>query len=137
MLLTILKEIRLKCLNAYRSFYKTYTRDKYNITGDICFVYSDDGKRLFFMTDTTQGVCMPSDKAGIYIRKLCGANKLNEYGPPMPEQIVPQLVLVPTLSMLKVLGVKNFIKFIKDWEGDSKIGKGPKEIVVLKYSVMR
>ena len=130
---TISKIIRLKLLNIYRDFFKQYVRDKYNITGDICFVYSHNNEDLFYMTDTTQGICKPSADSCRYIRQVCGANKLNEYGIPLPEQITPQLVLVPTFSMIKVLGIKRFFKFCKDWKGDSSVG----DIVVLKYSVMK
>jgi hypothetical protein len=42
MLRTLFKLIRLKLLNAYRNLYKSYIRDKYNVTGDICFVYGLD-----------------------------------------------------------------------------------------------
>ena len=130
---TIFKIIRLKILNVYRNLYKSYIRDRYGITGDICFIYSHDKKGLFYMTDTTRGVSPPSDKACAYIRKICGENKLLEYGIPHPDQQTPQLVLVPTLSMIRVLGIRDFYKFMKDWKGDSRVGK----ITVIKYSVWR
>jgi len=125
--------LRFKCLNLFRDFFKLYVRSKYDVTGDVCFVYSRDGKTLFYMTDTINGQCAVSDKACELIRKQCGENKLMEYGLPQPEQLIPRLVLVPTLSMLQVLGVKKFIKFLQDWPGDSKVG----DITVMKYSVMQ
>jgi hypothetical protein len=129
---TLAKLIRLKALNLYRDFYREYTRETYNVTGDVCLIYSHDGESLFYMTDTHQGVCAASDEACIHIRKICGENKLMEYGLPQPDQITPHLVLAPTLSMLKVLGLKRFIKFLKDWNGVSSVG----DIVVMKYSVI-
>ena len=133
MIKTISKRVRLKMLNLFRDFYRDYTRDKYGITGDVCFIYSHDGEDLFYMTDTTQGVCKVSDKACKYIRQLIGSNKLNEYGPPLPDQIIPQVVLVPSLSMLKVMGPKKFIQFLKEWKGSSHLG----DIEVIRYSVMK
>jgi len=133
MITTLFKIIRLKCLNAYRNIYKSYIRDKYNVTGDICFIYGIDKKELYYMTDTTQGICMVSDKAGTYIRKVCGANKLNEYGVPQQDQLTPQLVLVPTWSMFRTLGFKKFFRFLKDWKGNSQVG----DIIVIKYSVWK
>ncbi len=132
MLQTLFRLSRVKILNTYRDLCRSYVRDRYNVTGDVCFVYSHDGENLFYMTDTTQGVCAPSDDSCRYIRKLCAENKLTEYGLPQPDQITPQLVLAPTLSMLKLLGPKRFFQFLRDWRGDSSVG----DIVVMKYSVM-
>lgn len=129
---TLSRVVRLKALNTYRNFYKQYVRDRYDVTGDVCLVYSHDGEGLFYLTDTHQGVIAISDQACKYIRKVCGENKLVEYGIPQPDKITPQLVLVPTLSMLKVLGLRRFIQFLRDWKGDSKVG----DITVIKYSVL-
>jgi hypothetical protein len=132
MLSTISKAARLKILNLYRDLYKAYIRDKYNILGDICFIYSHDHKNLLYMTDTHRGVCAVSDKTCEYIRRICGENKLMEYGIPQPDQIIPQLVLVPTPSMFIALGPIRFIKFLRDWPGNSKVG----DVTVIKYSVL-
>ena len=90
MIETLSKIIRLKALNAYRELWKAYVRDKYNITGDVCFIYSHDGEGLFYMTDTTEGVCAPSDDACKYIRRVCGENKLNEYDKDVTEYTAKQ-----------------------------------------------
>lgn len=132
MLNTISKKIRLTALNTYRDFCRSYVRDTYGVTGDVCFIYSDDGRRLFYMTDTTQGTCLPSDKSCQYIRRLTGENKIVEYGL-LDGEDIPQLVLIPTLSMLKVLGPKGFYQFLKNWTGESKV----EDLTVIKYSVMK
>lgn len=129
---TLSKIVRLKGLNLYRDLYRHYVRDKYNVVGDVCLVYSHDGEGLFYLTDTHQGIIAPSNQACRHIRKVCGENKLLEYGIPQPDEIIPQLVLVPTFSMLKVLGLKKFIRFLRDWTGDSKVG----DLTVIKYSVL-
>lgn len=128
---TIVKVIRLKALNLYRDFYKEYIKTKYGPKGDFCLIYSHDRRGLSYMTSSNQGVYSISKDACHYIRRICGENKLMIYGLPKPDESALQLVLVPTLSMLKVLGWKKFKQFLQDWEGDSKVG----EVVVIKYSV--
>ena len=112
----------------------SFTKAKYGNKSTVCKVWTNKDKIVFSIIDGPGGeVKIDNNSCGI-IRKHAGTWALNVYGPPYPNKIndVPNIVLLPSYSLLKTLGLIKFYKFIRDWKGESMSG----EIVVVRYSVI-
>lgn len=66
------------------------------------------------------------------VRKNLGEHVLLVRGLPGPEKEAHQVVLIPFPSMVKTLGLKKYMQFLKDWRGNSMVGS----IEAIKYSVL-
>lgn len=66
------------------------------------------------------------------IRKRLGEHILLVKGLPHLDGSPYQAVLIPSLSTMRTFGFKNYIKFINEWKGNSKVG----EKEVIRYSIL-
>ena len=108
-----------------------YMQYKYGKKADVCVVSAKNGKVLY-STSVINGIedsTICGTKLNAIIRSKCGQQMLNTYGLTPPGKEIPVLALMPTPALLKTIGVSNFIDFINDWPGESKIG----EATVIKY----
>lgn len=92
--------------------------------------------RIVFEGQQVQGAVPADDKAGKAVRRLCGENILMVFGAQKEPEKIPHLVLVPTLSMLQVLGPKLFWRFLKNWPGNSTIKLNDQNVTAVTYSVL-
>jgi len=120
-----------KLLAIADTFLRDYVIKKYGPKTILCTVTGKDNRICADLGlgestkwEISADVCYP-------IRKQCGEYIMLRYGPPRPDSDPPVVVLFPTLSLLMTLGFTKFIKFIRDWPGDSKAG----DVSVVKYTI--
>lgn len=107
---------------------REYYKKLFGERTELVFVYYDKEKKdliyriNYFINSTT-------DTSSI--RQSLGQAVLTKYGMSLRKDPM-NLILVPMFSLVKGLGLKNYIKFIKDWRGQSKVG----EDIVVNYIVV-
>jgi hypothetical protein len=112
-----------------------YIQYKYGKKSDICVVAVKNGD-IAYSTSAINGFedsKLDGKKLCLNIRSKCGQQMLNTYGLTPPGKDIPVLALFPTLSLLREIGIKNFIVFIVNWYGESKVG----QVTVIKYIVLK
>lgn len=112
-----------------------YIKNKYGKKSDVCVVSALNGK-IHYSTTTLNGKEEPDLDGELLckiIRGKCGQQILTTYGPTPIGQQIPILSLLPTFGLLKAIGIKKFIKFIKAWPGESKVDN----LSVVAYIVLK
>lgn len=106
----------------------------------ICLVTGFEGKAISFQTEITSGIIPLDSKVepGVIIRRMCGDSALASHGVPLEDKDIPRVVLIADpVSLISVIGIKEYYKMIKDWSGDSTIMMNDKEMTVVKYSLSK
>lgn len=113
-------------------FFDQYARDRYGSKTIVCAVTGNDGW-LELSFDGFKSV--PGSVAAKHhgsLRSLCGQHALLRYGIPKPQEHPPIIVLLPMPSVISTLGPVEFMRFLKEWPGESKVGS----LTVVEYIVM-
>jgi hypothetical protein len=109
---------------------RAYIKTKYGPKSDVCIVAGYPGKMIGLYTSQTTKVLRPDQSD--HIRRVVGESIFRMYGLPAAGASVPRVVLVITLSAMRVLGFRRAWKLIREWRGDSKVG----EVRVIEYSLL-
>jgi hypothetical protein len=97
----------------------------------ICKAITSD-ERMFIDCNKFSVAAALDDDVCHIIRKRLGEHILLVKGLPHLDSSPHQAVLIPSISMMQTLGFKNYMKFINEWKGNSKVG----EKEVIRYSVL-
>lgn len=104
--------------------YRDYITFKHGEKSDICVL--SGGKQYgghFVRFDTSHADAVIVLDALPGLRKMIGENVLRVYGLPAKEEETPYVYILPTLSAIRTIGIRNFIDFYRNnWKGDSKVG---------------
>jgi hypothetical protein len=113
-------------------FFDQYTKDRYGLRTFLCTVGSDSGmlEVTFDQSSSIPTYVQVSDHTRI--RQLAGQYALLRYGIPKPLEHPPLVVLLPMPSAIYALGPAEFVKFLKEWPGESKVGA----LTVVEYVIM-
>jgi hypothetical protein len=126
------KIIKNRVVKKYLSLARELAAEKYKVF-DTCIVSSPQpGYLSYEMGDGTRSTVKNDLLACGKIRSQCGQHTLIRYGIPASEDMIPQVILLPTLSMIKELGFVETTNFFANWKGDSKVN----EAIVVKYSLL-
>lgn len=109
-----------------------YMQYRFGKKADVCVVAADNDGNVIFSTSAINGIedsKIDGEKLCKLIRVKCGQQLLNTYGLTPPGKEMPVLAILPTPSLLRAIGFANFVKLIRAWPGESKVG----DAVVVKY----
>jgi hypothetical protein len=114
--------IRRKVLNTVHDIVRSYMIEKYGPTTIVCMVVgTNDG--LIGYLDNTNSIKVSTQNSEenpcVTIRSSCGSHVMLRYG--IPKDNPHTIVLLPTPSIIKTLGIRKFSRFLKDWSGISKL----------------
>lgn len=119
------------CSSSYVSLLEKFNSVKYK-NPVICKVWAEEDG-LFYQTDRiTERMIDDEGDRNIIMRKRIANNIILNRGLPDEKSGPYRVVLIPLPSFIKTLGLDDYLKFMKEWKGNSKIGS----VEVIRYSVL-
>lgn len=106
---------------------EAYVLEKYGSRTKVCFLYSEKNTCMFKM-DQAQGQATGNRNI---VRYSCGQNMLMTFGLPKTDKDIPVVYLVVFPSAIRVMGIRETLKLIKDWPGQSYVAT----IEVVRYKL--
>jgi len=116
------KAVRLNARKTLTKLLRESIKSSKGIQCDVCAVWVAErqGELLVhWETSHTNGVFGKKDPIELMIRKQAGQNLLTLAGIPKEKEDIPILYLLPFPSLIKFLGLKRYLKLIKQWPGKS------------------
>lgn len=119
-------KLRKSLLNSFRSTIKAI----HGIQADVCGIWAVDNI-IYWETSHTNGRLDSNQPIEFLVRKQVGQNLLTLAGIPQEKEDIPTVYLAPFLSLIKVIGLKRYLKLIKEWPGKSMA----MDIEVVRYKL--
>lgn len=90
----------------------------YGIQADVCAIWAVEDI-VYWETTHTNGMLSPNQPIELLVRKQVGQNMLTLAGIPTDKKDIPIVYLAPFPSLIKAIGLKRYLKLIKEWPGKS------------------
>ena len=113
------KTTRLNLRKTILKKFREAVRTRFGPQSDVCGIWASDGL-IYWETTHTNGIVEKDKPIEIFIRKLVGQNLLTLAGIPKEKEDIPIVFLAPFPSLIECVGLKRYLKLIKEWPGKSE-----------------
>jgi len=125
------KATRLKVRKTLVKNIRDAIKTTHGVQSDLCAIWAVDGQVMWETSHTNGRLCL-DQPIELLIRKLVGQNLLTLAGLPQEEEDIPVIYLAPFPSLINLIGLKRYIKLVKEWPGRSMA----RDVEVIRYKLI-
>lgn len=122
----------IRIRNYIARFFREATRKKYGWRSDLTVVSGEQfcGRKVLILEmESFETTMLAHDH--IYLRSSAGHNALTRFGVVPNEASMITLMITP--SAIRILGLRETYRFLRDWKGQSMVDMSPTPAVEYKF----